>query len=259
MKYKKSFSDRKKISHKDRRHDREEAPSFSTFKRTPKITAHKLYEVYYQFNRKEPELFTINLDRDATVYDEELVHQEGIQYRTWNPTKSKLAAAILAGLNQTGFNKGDTILYLGASTGTTISHVSDMVGDEGQIYGIEIASRMLRELVFLSERRENITPILANANHPEEYVHLLSEVDYIFQDISQKNQAEIFLKNVKWFLKEKGFGILCVKAKSIDITKKPKEIYKEIRAKLEEEVVIVDFKVLDPFEKDHCIFLIKKK
>lgn len=232
---------------------------FSNFKRNKQIIPHKLYEVFYRFTKKEPELFTINLERDQTVYDEELVHQEGIQYRAWNPTRSKLAAGILNDLNQTGFKKGEKILYLGSSTGTTISHISDMIGYDGKIYGIEFAPRMLRELVFLSERRENIIPILEDANHPEKYCHLLSQVDYVYQDIAQRNQAEIFLKNMKWFLKKGGFGILCVKSRSIDIRKTPKEIYKEIRLKLEEHATIVDFKILDPYEKDHCMFLVKNK
>jgi len=78
-------------------------------------------------------------------------------------------------------------------------------------------------------------------------------------DIAQKNQAEIFLKNCKMFLKKGGFGLLALKARSVDVTRNPKIIFKEIREKLEKQMIIVDYRELDPYEKDHAFFVVKKK
>ena len=114
-------------------------------------------------------------------------------------------------------------------------------------------------MVFVCEKRKNITPILADANQPLKFIHHVSQVDFIYQDVAQKNQAGIFLKNCNLFLKQDGFGFLCVKSRSEDVTKKPKEIYQRVRQKLEKEITIVDYRTLDPLEKDHCVFVCKKK
>jgi len=151
------------------------------------------------------------------------------------------------------------VLYLGASTGTTVSHVSDIVGEDGMVYAIDIAPRVLRDLVFLAEKRKNISPILGDANRPSTYMPYITSADFLYQDVAQRNQAEIFLKNARMFLKPECFGFLCVKAKSIDIARPVKQIYAEIRQMLEKELTIVDFRILDPFERDHCAYVCKKK
>ena len=46
----------------------------------------------------------------------------------WNPFRSKLAAAILGGVDKIHMKPGSKVLYLGAASGTTVSHVSDLVG-----------------------------------------------------------------------------------------------------------------------------------
>lgn len=224
-----------------------------------RIEPHRIYESFTRKRRGEEELFTKNLVPGSTVYDEALVHQQGDEFRAWNPSRSKLAAGILVGLNQTGIKKGSSILYLGASSGTTISHVSDMVGTEGIIYSIEISSFMLRDLVLLAQKRPNIVPLLANANNPVEYLPLVTQTDVLYQDIAQPDQTRIFLKNCNIFLKKGGFGLFCVKSRSIDITKKPKQIYQQVRQELEQHMTIVDFRILEPYEKDHCLFVVKKK
>ena len=50
------------------------------------------------------------------------------EYRVWNPFRSKLAAAILGGVDKIHMKPGAKVLYLGAASGTTVSHVSDIVG-----------------------------------------------------------------------------------------------------------------------------------
>ena len=61
------------------------------------------------------------------------------------------------------------------------------------------------------------------------------------------------------FLKNDGYALLAVKARSIDVTKQPKQIFKEVREKLEKNLIIIDYRELEPFQKDHCMFICKKK
>ncbi|MFH1398492.1 MAG: fibrillarin-like rRNA/tRNA 2'-O-methyltransferase, partial [Candidatus Woesearchaeota archaeon] len=206
---------------------------------------------------KRTMLLTKNLTPGMAVYTEKLIKEDDSEYREWDPKRSKLAAAILKGLSQLSLRPGNTVLYLGASTGTTVSHVSDIVGKEGFVFAVEFAPRVCRELVFLAEIRKNIAPILADANHPETYFHKVLQADFLYQDIAQKNQAEIFLKN-QMLLKNGGFSILCVKSRSIDITKKPRQVFLEVRKQIEQNLTIVDSRFLDPFQKDHCMFVCKK-
>jgi len=202
-------------------------------------------------------LYTLNLTPGLTVYDEKLVRQGSREFREWNPRRSKLGAAILKKVSQIAIMPGKTVLYLGCSTGTTCSHVSDIIGKEGFLFGLDSSPRVMREFVFLSEKRKNIAPILADANFPEQY-DFVPKVDVVFQDIAQRNQVDIFLKNCAIYLSRTGTGLLAIKARSIDATKSPKAIYNEVRAKLEKQMKIVDYRELQPFEKDHCFFVVKK-
>lgn len=212
--------------------------------------------VYKEETRRGPVFWTENLLPGQTVYDEKLSGNG--ELRQWSIKKSKIAAALAKGLPKIPVEKGDVILYLGASTGTTVSHLSDIVGQKGMIFAVEYSFYMLRRLVFLAEKRKNIAPILADAHHPEQYQATICEVDFLFQDISQKNQVEIFLKNFK-FLKQSGKAMLALKAKSIDVVADPRQVYARVQQQLEKEVKILWQRNLDPFEKDHCVFLVEKR
>jgi fibrillarin-like pre-rRNA processing protein len=225
-----------------------------------KIQKSKIFEVYEQLKFKKKSLYTINLNPGKKVYDEHLIIENGIEYREWNYNKSKLAATILKGTPNIGIRKGDVVLYLGASTGTTPSHVSDIVGKDGFIFALDFAPRVVRELVFLCEERLNMAPMLENANRPETYQDKLSKsVDIVYQDIAQRNQSEIFLKNCNLFLKKDGYALIAIKARSVDVTKNPNEIFKIEREKILKELIIIDERKLDPYEKDHMFFVCKKK
>ncbi|MBU1004317.1 MAG: fibrillarin-like rRNA/tRNA 2'-O-methyltransferase [Nanoarchaeota archaeon] len=216
----------------------------------------KIFEVYEDSKGR---LYTINLTPGKTVYGERLVKADGVEYREWNASKSKLAATILKGSPNVFIRKNDVILYLGCSSGTTVSHVSDIVGSNGFVFALDFAPRMVRDIVFVCEERKNIAPILADANKPDSFVDRVCQVDVIYQDIAQRSQVEIFLKNVNMFLKKEGYGLLAIKARSIDVTKRPRQIFAEIRQKLEKEMTIVDSRTLEPFQMDHCMFICKKK
>ncbi|PIN69184.1 fibrillin, partial [Candidatus Woesearchaeota archaeon CG11_big_fil_rev_8_21_14_0_20_43_8] len=158
----------------------------------------------------------------------------------------------------TGIVPGCYVLYLGCASGTTVSHVSDIVGKKGLIFAVDLSSRVLRELVFISEERGNIAPILADASKIGELAKTVVLCDVLFQDIAQKTQLAIFLKNLV-FLKKDGYAILCVKSRSIDVTKEPKKIFAEIKRELSKHITIIDEKNLYPYEKDHYIFLCRKR
>ncbi len=201
-------------------------------------------------------LLTKNQVPKKKVYQEKLIKIKGIEYREWIPKHSKLASAIKKKISQLGIKKDSTILYLGCSTGTTVSHLSDLL-TEGFIFAIDSSPRVLRELILMAEDRNNIAPILADAFQTEKFKDKISQVDVIYQDIAQRNQAEIFIENCKNFLKKEGFAILCLKSRSVDVKKTPRQVYKEIRNQLERELRVVDFRELDPFQKQHGFFVCK--
>ncbi|MFH1589079.1 MAG: fibrillarin-like rRNA/tRNA 2'-O-methyltransferase [archaeon] len=205
-------------------------------------------------------LYTQSIDKNS-FFGEKVKVENGINYREWDPKRSKLAAGLMKGLSQIGFRPGSIVLYLGASHGYTPSFVSDIVGRSGFVFAIDFAPTVVRDLVMIAEQRKNIAPILANCNFPEEYKDLVVPADIVYQDIAQKNQVQIFLRNCDAYLKNGGFGLLALKSRSIDVTQDPRDIYNKVRTELEKHpsIVIVDYKTLDPFEKDHAMFVVKKK
>lgn len=205
-------------------------------------------------------LATVNLTPGENVYGEELIKIGDLEYRVWDFWRSKPAAAIKLGLRIFPVHKNSKILYLGVASGTTCSHFSDIVGEEGVVYGIEISERVLRELIPLAEKRGNIVPILADARKPEEYHSLVvDKIDLVYCDVASPDETELFIRNCLEFLKPSGFGMIAIKSRSIDVVRKPEEIYKEARKKLEEFFEILDFVKLDPYDKDHGFFVVKLK
>jgi len=215
----------------------------------------KVSEGVFEQSRR---LYTVNLKPGLKVYDEFLVQQDGVEYREWNPKRSKLGAAITKGLRQVPLKQDSTVLYLGAASGTTVSHVSDICKN-GRVYAVEFSSTPIRDLVFLSEDRVNIIPIFADANQPEEYAGMLEPVDIVYQDVAQKNQSEILIKNCKTFLKKDGYAMIAVKSRSIDVTKNPMIIFNQVEKELSKQFTIIDRRRLEPFEHDHMFYLLKMK
>ena len=131
----------------------------------------KVFEVYEDYRKR---IFTVNLTPGKKVYDELLVTDKGIEYREWNPRKSKLAAAILKGSNNVFIRKGSVVLYLGCASGTTPSHVSDIVGKEGFIFALDFAPRVVRDIVFVAEdNQKNIGFVTGVLNTKRFYGYFL--------------------------------------------------------------------------------------
>ena len=206
---------------------------------------------------KDNQVATRNLTPGISVYGEELI-SEDVEYRLWNPRRSKLAAAILNGLNNLNIENTSKVLYLGASTGTTVSHISDIAYD-GKIYAVEFSPVTAKKLTRLSRQRPNIYPILGDATKPKEYMNIIEKVDLVYCDVAQPTQSNLFMNNMNLFAKEDALGILMIKARSIDVVQKPKKIFKEEEKKLKEKGFKIIEKVkLEPYEKDHISFLVEK-
>ncbi len=218
-----------------------------------------IFEVYEERIGKKRAIFTKALV-PGQVYGEKVIRFNNSLYREWVPKRSKLAAAIMKGCPNIFIRKGSVVLYLGAASGTTVSHVSDIVGANGFVFALDFAPRVVRDLVFLCEKRKNIAPLLEDANKPESYKSRIRvPVDIIFQDIAQKSQLEIFEKNIRLFLKKGGYALLALKARSIDVTKKPAEIFASAKKWIEKRFTLIDFRLLSPYEQDHAFFIVKKK
>ncbi|MGC8812667.1 MAG: fibrillarin-like rRNA/tRNA 2'-O-methyltransferase [Candidatus Aenigmatarchaeota archaeon] len=202
---------------------------------------------------------TVNLCPGKNVYGEQLFKIKETEYREWVPFRSKLCAAIKKGIKYFPFKKGSKVLYLGAGSGTTISHISDILGKDGIIYAVEISERPLRDLVKLAEIRQNITPILADARLTETYENLIFEkVDTIYEDVADPDQIKILIKNSEKFLKQGGIAEIAIKSQSISSVKPPKEVYKECLQELGKKFEVLDKVELDPYEKFHLFVVLKK-
>jgi len=197
---------------------------------------------------------TKNIVPGQRVYGERLFRYEDVEYREWNPYRSKLGGALLKGLVEFPVREGDRILYLGIGSGTTASHISDIIGWKGVIYGVEFAPRVMRDLLVVVRDRRNIYPILADARFPEKYRHLVGLTNGIYADIAQPEQAAIVARNASLFLERNGYLLLAIKARSIDVTLEPSEVYRrEVDVLRSSGFKIVDVVHLDPFDRDHAM------
>lgn len=202
------------------------------------------------------EMATENLVPGQSVYGEKLVRRGGKEFRIWDPTRSKLGAAIMKGMKM-DIRQDWLVLYLGVASGTTASHLSDIV-KQGTIFGIDFAPRVLRDFLLLSETRPNLVPVLGDAARPEQYSSIVPQVDFLYQDVAQPNQAQILVRNSDMFLKKGGQAFVAIKARSIDVTKRPRVVFNEFKQQIRQHFEILAEAKLEPFEKDHLALLLKK-
>jgi fibrillarin-like pre-rRNA processing protein len=186
------------------------------------------------------------------VYGEQI--WEG--YRLWNPYRSKLAALLMKGLPEIDLAASYKMLYLGAATGTTVSHCSDILHD-GLVYAVELSARAMRELLLLCEARKNVIPILADASSPESYSSLLEPVQLIYQDLAQRNQAEIASLNCERYLLVGGTLLLMIKTRSIDVRSPPEQVARREVERLH-GLEILEIKDLHPYYLDHWAVVARK-
>ncbi|XP_028773157.1 mediator of RNA polymerase II transcription subunit 36a [Neltuma alba] len=219
---------------------------------------------------KEDALVTKNLVPGEAVYNEKRItvqNEDGskVEYRVWNPFRSKLAAAILGGVDNIWIKPGARVLYLGAASGTTVSHVSDIVGPTGVVYAVEFSHRSGRDLVNMAKKRTNVIPIIEDARHPAKYRMLVGMVDVIFSDVAQPDQARILGLNASYYLKAGGHFVISIKANCIDSTVPATAVFASEVNKLRADQFKPSEQVtLEPYERDHaCVVgtyrVVKKK
>lgn len=215
---------------------------------------------------KEDALATLNLNPGKAVYGEKLVKVDApadaagaasgdkIEYRVWNPFRSKIAAAILGGVGNIWMGPGSKVLYLGAASGTSVSHVSDLVGPTGIVYAVEFSHRSGRDLINMAKTRPNVIPIIEDARHPLKYRMLVGMVDVVFADVAQPDQARIVALNSSYFLKNGGHYVISIKANCIDSTVAAEIVFAKERQKLTEEgLKPLEQLTLEPYERDHAV------
>lgn len=208
---------------------------------------------------KEDALVTLNSTPGKSVYAEKRISvdkEDGskVEYRVWNPFRSKLAAAILGGVDNIWMSPGSKVLYLGAASGTTVSHVSDLVGPTGTVYAVEFSHRSGRDLINMAKSRTNVVPIIEDARHPLKYRMLVGMVDCIFADVAQPDQARIVAINAHHFLKNGGHFVISIKANCIDSTVPAEAVFaSEVKKLQQEQFKPAEQLTLEPYERDHAV------
>lgn len=228
-----------------------------------KVKPHPKFKEIYQITLDDgaQRLGTRNLTPSLNVYGERLVKFKGVEYRVWDAFRSKLAAVIIKGVKNVPIEPGSKVLYLGAASGTTASHVSDIVGETGHVYAVEFAQRSIRDLINnVATQRPNISPLMADARMPEKYAMFVSgKVDTIYCDVAQPEQAKLLADNADVFLKERGWVMLAVKAQSIDVTLDPNQVYQqEAKVLQNRDFDIKEVIQLEPFDKAHAMIVAQK-
>merc|ERR1711915_897236 len=208
---------------------------------------------------KEDALVTLNLIPGNTLYGEKKIAVEEeaagkLEYRVWNPFRSELAAAILGGVDKIHMPPGSKVLYLGAASGTSVSHVSDVVGPEGMVYAVEFSHRSGRDLLNVAKKRTNVVPIIEDTRHPHKYRMLVPMVDCVFADVAQPDQARIVALNSQYFLKNGGHFVISIKANCIDSTAEAEAVFAgEVKKMQAEKMNPQEQVTLEPYERDHAV------
>ncbi len=203
-------------------------------------------------------LYTRSLVPGRVVYGETVLRDHGVEYRSWDANRSKLAAYLKRGGRVWPFTPSSAVLYLGAGSGTTVSHVSDLC-PRGTIVAVEISPRVFRDLVTVAESRPNLVPVLADATRPDTYASHAGTVDVLYQDVAQRDQVGIFLRNERC-LRSGGVGWLMLKARSVDSAARPPDVYAESGEALRNAGFdILDERPLAPYQEDHCAFVVRKR
>lgn len=221
------------------------------------IEAHR-HEGVFIARGKEDVLVTKNLVPGESVYGEKRISVEAdgvkTEYRVWNPFRSKIAAAILGGVENIHIAPGSKVLYLGAASGTTVSHVSDIVGPTGLVYAVEFSHRSGRDLLNVAKKRTNVIPIIEDARHPHKYRMLVGMVDTVFADVAQPDQTRIVALNAHNFLKNGGHFMISIKASCIDSTAEPAAVFAAEVGKMKgEKMKPQEQLTLEPYERDHAV------
>ena len=214
-------------------------------------------------------LWTENADIGVAVYGENLRKFGGTEYRRWDPNRSKLSAGIMRTKRDKSLllpKEGSTVLYLGAGHGTSISHLHDhLCGANndlgGRLIAVDLAPRCLRDLTHLAKTRPGLVPVLGDARkHSAWGVLLPRKVDWLFQDVAQSGQVEIFIDACQRFLNKGGTGLLSLKAASERWTGEGEEtLFAKVAQKLNNNGFDVEESIkLTGYEDNHVLFVTRR-
>ena len=177
------------------------------------------------------------------------------EWRCWDAGRSKLGAMLEAEM-EIDLTDDEGVLYLGAASGTTVSHVADFAGPT---YAVEFAPRPMGDLLDVAAARTNLFPLLKDARKPDTYSHIVeSDLDLLVQDVATRGQASVAVDNAR-FLAEDGQLLLAIKARSEDVTAAPEAVFDAVCAELTAAYEIVDRQRLDPYHDDHLGVVARKR
>ncbi|MFH1106519.1 MAG: fibrillarin-like rRNA/tRNA 2'-O-methyltransferase [Candidatus Micrarchaeota archaeon] len=217
-----------------------------------------MQQVFPGVFKADGRLATKSLAPGFSVYGEEVKKAGGQEYRLWEPKRSKLGAALVKGMRQMPIREGSTVLYLGAASGTTASHVSDIVGAGGLVYCVEFSAHVARQLVEVCEKRPNMLPIIEDARFPERY-GIDGKADVVYEDVADRDQVMILGQNCRGYLKPRGFAMIAVKARCIDSSRPPQQVYSRVVGELMRDFEVLEKIDLRPFEIDHLFLVLRSK
>jgi len=224
------------------------------------VEPHMRHPGVFVSKAKVDSICSLNMVPGVSVYGEKRIEctaegeTEKKEYRLWNPYRSKLVAGIYNGVDSIHMGPGSKVLYLGGASGTTVSHVSDVVGPTGAVYAVEFSHRSGRDLVEMAKRRPNIVPIIEDARYPVKYRALVPMVDCIFMDVAQPDQSRILALNAQSFLKNGGHYVISIKANCIDSTLDAAVVFAdEVNKMKKDRLKPLEQVTLEPFERDHCV------
>jgi fibrillarin-like pre-rRNA processing protein len=217
-----------------------------------------MQQIFPGVYRVDNRLATKSIAPGFSVYKEDIKKAEGAEFRLWEPKRSKLGAALVKGMRQMPIAPGSKVLYLGAASGTTASHVSDIVGNNGLVYCVEFSAPVARQLVEVCEKRQNMLPIVEDARFPERY-GIDGKVDVVYEDVADRMQVQILAENCRGYLKPRGFAMIAVKARCIDSSKPPQQVYSRVVGELMKDFEVLEKIDLRPFEIDHLFLVLRSR
>jgi len=200
------------------------------------------------------ELWTEPVGELPAVYGERWTEFDGHPLRTFEPARSKLAAGIHGGWSGPLPRAGERWLYLGAASGTTASHVADLVGPGGDVFAVERSLRPFARLDRLAARWRNLGPVLGDARTPDAYADLVPPVDGIYADIAQPDQVAIVRRNVELLARAAGAAVLiALKTPSMGRERTAPRHRERAEVELAEFVDLAPAVRLDPFQRAHYL------
>ena len=201
---------------------------------------------------------TLNLSVGSKEKDEGIIKMNGNEYRIWKPYRSKLAAAIINGMEIFPILKKSKILYFDATMENTASYISDIVGNDGKIFVVrDVMKNSKNFLEQIVKNRSNIFTIIPDKTNPARLTGMTETVDVIYIDIAEHNQTEIAIQNCKNHLRIGGFLMLVVPTKKIDFINNPSKQNLEEMQKLQSSFEIIQQINLTDFFKEYSMIIAK--